>query len=99
MNQNMQGTRLSDQERMNDLMTQEKYLINSYSTFVPEASCPNLRKVLTDNLNQSCQSQFKIFDQISQLGWYPEKAAQPQDVTTAQQKFSQMKSQMSTPMG
>ncbi len=95
MNQNMPGSNtLNDEQRMNDLLTQEKYLISSYSTFVPEAACPELHQVLTDNLNQSVQSQFQVFQQMEQLGWYPTKPAQQTDVTTAQQKFAQMKTQM-----
>ena len=90
MNQSGQGT-LTDEQRMEDLLTQEKYMISSYSTFVPEASCPELRGVLTENMNQSVQSQFTIFDKMSQLGWYPEKPAQQADIVAAQQKFAQMK--------
>lgn len=95
MNQNVQGMPvLNDQDRMEDLLTQEKYLISSYSTFVPEASCPHLRQVLTDNLNQTVQTQFKVFDQMNNMGWYPTKVAQQNDVKMAQQKFAQMKTQM-----
>ena len=45
MNQNPQNSVLSDQDMMEDLLTQEKYLISSYSTFLPEATCPQLRQV------------------------------------------------------
>ena len=31
---------LTDQDRMEDLLAQEKYLIDGYSTFIPEAACP-----------------------------------------------------------
>lgn len=95
MNQNMPGTQqLNDQQRMEDLLTQEKYMISSYSTFVPEATCPQLRQVLTDNLNQSVQSQFTVYQKMDSMGWYPAKPAQQNDVQTAQQKFAQMKQQM-----
>lgn len=96
MNQSMpmQNTQLNDQQRMEDLLTQEKYMISSYSSFLPEASCPQLRQVLTENLNQSAQSQFTVYSQMDQMGWYPAKPAQQADVTAAQQKFAQMKSQI-----
>ena len=39
-------TALNDQDRLEDLLSQEKYLISAYGTFIPEASCPQLRQVL-----------------------------------------------------
>lgn len=42
---------LTDKDRMEDMLTQEKYLISVYSSFIPEADCPQLKTVLTDNFN------------------------------------------------
>jgi len=95
MNTNVQSNvSLNDKERMEDLLAQEKYLITAYSTFIPEASCPNLRQVLTSNFNDCVQNQYQVFDKMSQLGWYPGKAAQQPDVDAARQKFQQMKQQL-----
>ena len=81
---------LNDQDKMEDLMSEEKYLINSYGTFIPEASCPQLRQVLTRNLNECADNQFAIFSQMSQLGWYPTKDAPQADISAAQEKFRQL---------
>lgn len=95
MNQTINGqTQLTDQDRMEDLLTQEKYLITSYSSFIPEASCPQLRQVLTDNFNGCAQNQFSVFDQMSQLGWYQTKDAPMPEVDAARQKYGQMKTQI-----
>ena len=85
---------LSDQERMEDLLTQEKYLINAYGTFIPEATCPQLRQVLSANFNDCVQNQYSLFDQMNQKGWYQTKPAPVPEVDAARQKFSQMKQQM-----
>lgn len=85
---------MTDQERMEDLLTQEKYLINAYGTFIPEATCPQLRQVLTANFNDCVQTQYTLFDQMNQKGWYPVKPAPVQEVDAARQKFSQLKQQM-----
>ena len=85
---------LNDQDRMEDLLSQEKYLMGAYSTFIPEATCPQLRKVLTDNFNDCAQNQYMLFDKMSQMGWYPVKPAPTQEVDAARQKFQQMKAQM-----
>jgi len=85
---------LNDQERMEDLLSQEKYLIDGYATFIPEASCPNLRQVLSENLNGCFANQYTIFDKMSQLGWYPTKNAPQADIDEARQKSDQLKQQL-----
>lgn len=95
MNQNMTGQpMLNDQDRMEDLLSQEKYLVDAYSTFIPEATCPQLRQVLTDNMNQCLQDSYSIFNQMSQLGWYQTKNAPDDEVNSARSKFADLKNQM-----
>ncbi len=94
MNQNAQNAVLSEQDIMEDLLTQEKYLISSYSTFLPEATCPQLRQVLTDNFYECASSQYNVFDRMNQMGWYQTKNAPAPEIQAARQKFQQMKSQM-----
>ena len=93
-NANAYNVSLNDKERMEDLLSQEKFLISAYSTFIPEASCPNLRQVLTTNFNDCVQNQYQVYDKMSQLGWYATKPAQQTDVDTARQKFQQMRQQL-----
>ncbi len=45
-------------------------MISSYSTFLPEATCPQLRQVLTDNFTECATIQYNVFDRMNQLGWY-----------------------------
>lgn len=85
---------MSDQDRMEDLIAQEKYLCTSYSTFIPEATCPQLRQVLTDNLNGCFNNQYAVYDKMSQLGWYPGKSAAQADIDEARQKSAQLKQQL-----
>ena len=85
---------LNDQDKLEDLLSEEKYLINAYGTFIPEATCPQLRQVLTQNFTDCLQNQYAIFDQMSQLGWYQTKNAPAADINTARQKFAQLKQQL-----
>jgi len=94
MNNSANGSCFTDQDRMEDLLAQEKYLIDGYSTFIPEATCPELRQVLTDNMNGCCSSQYAVFDKMRQLGWYTGKNAPQAEIDEAKQKFSQMKQQL-----
>ncbi len=85
---------MSEQDMLNDLLTQEKQFISAYSTFISEASCPNLRHLLMTNFDQVCEDQYQIFDIMRKKGYYQTKDAPDTDVNTAKQKFSQMKSQL-----
>lgn len=85
---------LCDQDKMEDLLSEEKSLIGSYGTLIPEASCPQLRQTLTQNFTECLQNQYTIFDQMAQLGWYPTKAAPAADVNAARDKFSRLRQQL-----
>lgn len=85
---------LTDQDLLEDILSQEKYLISAYSTFIPEATCPQLRQVLIANFSDCVQNQYTVFDQMNQMGMYPVKPAPMQEIETARQKFAQMKQQM-----
>ena len=90
---------LTEQDLMEDLLTSEKYLIGSYSTFIPEAVCPQLKHVLTDNFNGCVLNQPEIFDKMNQLGWYAAKDAPKPEVEAARQKYQQMKQNISAQCG
>ncbi len=84
-------TPLTDQERAFDLLYQEKALMANLASDVQEVSPVGLRQVLQDSFSQMSQDQLEIFQLMQQQGWYPTKAAQPQDVQTAKDKYSQMR--------
>lgn len=85
---------MSEQDILTDLLAMEKQIISSYNTGITEASCPNLRKTLTNSLVGTQQMQFTIFDNMHKQGWYPTKNAPSQDVTNAQNKYSNVKNQL-----
>lgn len=92
---NYQSTEMTEQELLNDLLIQEKEIAKNYTTFITETSCPNMRQVLTDNLNCSLQKQYEVFNIMNNKGWYQTKDAQDQDVQQAKQKFQQLNQQIS----
>lgn len=85
---------LSEQDLLNDLLLQEKQLIGAYSTFITEASCQNLRQVLTTNLTENCNDQYQVFAAMKQKGYYQAKDAPTMDVQSAKQKFQQIQNQL-----
>lgn len=82
---------LNEQDILNDMLMQEKQMISSYSTYITEASCQNLRQVLMNNLNEDCQDQYQVFDNMKRKGYYQTKDASDNEVQDTKQKFQQMK--------
>ena len=82
---------MGENDYLTDMLTTEKHVMNCYSTGIMEASCPNLRQVFTSQYEQSAADQFKIFETMSQRGLYPTPAAPDNEVTQAQQKYTQIK--------
>lgn len=89
-NQQTMPSPMSEKEMLNDLLTQEKALFSSYSYGMTEAGCVNFRDVLRGNMEGLSQDQFNVFDQMNKRGYYPTKAANPQDVQQAKQAVSQL---------
>lgn len=86
-----QHASLSEQELLNDLLNQEKQMVTSYATFLTEASCHNLRKVLSGNLSQTSHDQFQIFEQLRDKGYYQGNDASDQDVLKVKSAYKTMK--------
>lgn len=85
---------LGEKEMLNDILNQEKLMASTYTTAITEASCQNLRKVLTKNMQECCEDQYQVFDRMRTLGFYQTKQADATDVEQAKQKFSQVQQQL-----
>ena len=85
---------MSEQDLLNDLLNQEKQLMSTYSTYISEASCENLRKILVNQFNQTTQDQYQVFDQMRQKGYYQVKDANAQEVQQAKDNFRNMQSEL-----
>jgi len=87
-------TPFNEKEMLNDILNSEKQIASTYTTAITEASCENLRKVLTKNMQDCCDDQYQVFDRMRTLGFYQTKQADSTDVEQAKQKFSQVKQQL-----
>jgi len=85
---------MTEQDLLNDLLNQEKQLMSSYATFIQEASCENLRKILSNQFNQVSQDQYQVFDQMRQKGYYQAKDAQAQEVQQVKDTFRGVQSEL-----
>lgn len=85
---------LTDEDRMEDMLSCEKYLIDGYSTFLPETTDTELRQIFTDNMNACAQDQFTVFEAMSQKGWYQTKNAMSDEVDNTRSKFADLRNKM-----
>ena len=94
MNGNENQIYLTDQDRMQDMLGCEKHLLSVYSTFLPETTDAQLRKIFTDNMTECAQDQLCVFDAMGQQGWQQVKQAQANEVATLRGKFNDLKNKM-----
>lgn len=80
---------LSEQDLLADLMNQEKQLLSTYTAALQESTCPQLRKLLINQLHQASKDQFELLDQMRQKGYYQSKDATAAEV---RQTMSSLKS-------
>lgn len=87
------GTELNDRDRLNDMLSTEKYLANGFNTFVTETSNQNLYNDVLHILNETHHAGRNIFNLMFEKGWYSLKQEQPQQIAKEHQKFSGYESQ------
>lgn len=85
---------MSEKDLLNDLLNQEKQLMSSTATFIQESSCENLRRMLTDQFEQTSKDQFTIFDHMRQKGYYPTNDADTKKVQQAKATFKNMQKEL-----
>lgn len=89
----VKGPEMNDRDRVNDILSYEKYLTTGYNTGLNEMQNPQLRQVIGSILNDAHQTQFQLFDAMFQKGWYKMKAAEQQEVSQAHTQFNNYKTQ------
>jgi spore coat protein CotF len=85
---------LSEQDLLNDLLNQEKQMVTSYATYLTEASCHNLRKLLSSQLSQTSHDQYQVFEQMRDKGYYQGKDASDQEVQQVKSNFKAMQDEL-----
>lgn len=84
----------SEQELLNDLLNQEKQMVTTYAAFLTEASCHNLRKLLSGQLNQTSHDQYQVFEQMRDKGYYQGKDASDQEVSQVKSAYKAMRDEL-----
>ncbi len=89
-----QHPNMTEKELLADLLNQEKQMMSLYATGIQEASCKNLRKVLSSQFNQTSQDQYELFDQMREKGYYQTQDAVSQRVQQVKNTYKIMQTEL-----
>jgi spore coat protein CotF len=89
----VKGPEMNDRDRINDILSLEKYLSNGYNTAINEASNDQLFQMQLGLLNEVHQAQRDLFNLMHQKGWYKLEAADMNKVTQKAQQFANYRTQ------
>ncbi len=91
----MTGNIMTEKDMLQDILVLEKDIVKTYASYLIEASCENLRGVLSKNLKDSADGQYGVFNTMNTRDMYPVKEAPATEVQQAKKKFSGISQQLS----
>ena len=83
----MQAYKLSDQQKMADMLATEKYMTSVYNSFCCEAATPSVKSALCSLLQDEHTLQSELFTEMSARGWYQVEKADENKINNAKMKF------------
>jgi len=87
-------TAFNVRDRLNDVLSSEKYLIESYTIGSREILCEQLYSLVNNNINNTRQVHRNVLEQIFNLGEYQADTASQQQIDDAFDMFSNYKVQL-----
>jgi spore coat protein CotF len=76
-----------DKDKMNDLLSAEKFLEGTHSTFLLESATPEVKHCLLSLLQDTHSMQQQIFVEMQGRGWYQTPKAEDQKLMQTKQTF------------
>lgn len=89
-----QDTTLCEKDALQDLLDAEKLLMNYYATALTEGSCRPLRRQLMKLYSEHADTQFAVFEQMLQRGYYEVQPAEKMMIDEKTELFSKVKKQL-----
>ena len=79
----------TEEQRMLDLLSSQKYVAGMYNSFCCEASTGAVRSCLFSILQDEHRIGEEIFSEMNVRGWYPTPKAEDRKLESAKSKFGQ----------
>jgi spore coat protein CotF len=86
-------SQMNDRDFLNDVLTTEKYMTSSYSTFLHEASHQQLYQDMLNIFTETQNCQRELYNLMFKKGWYKIEAADRQKLQQSYQQFQGYASQ------
>ncbi len=90
---NQPGSSMPERDLMNDVLSSQKFITDTYNTYTNECATPNVRDGFLSILSEEHQIQSEVFDLMKQRGWYQVPAADQQKVSQAKQQYQNQQAQ------
>lgn len=84
---------MNDRDFTSDLLTMEKYMTDSYSTFLNEASHQALYQDVLSIFTETQNEQRHLYNLMFQKGWYKLEGADSQKLQQSYQQFQEYSNQ------
>ena len=78
-----------EKQKMNDLLSSEKFLTGIYNTYRLEAATGSVKSCLATLHEDEHRIADEIFTEMNARGWYPTECAEATKVQSTKQKFEQ----------
>ncbi|PWA12062.1 hypothetical protein DCC39_08050 [Pueribacillus theae] len=79
---------MNDRDRLNDMLSTEKYMTDGYDTALNEASHEQLYQDILMIYTETQNCQRDLFNLMFKKGWYKLEAADGQQLQQSQQQFA-----------
>ncbi|NPV26049.1 MAG: spore coat protein [Firmicutes bacterium] len=90
----VKGSEFNDRDRLNDILSFEKYLTVGYNISVNEANNDLLYHDLLQILNDTHQNQRQLYKLMFNKGWYKETVADQQEINQTATQFTNYQTQL-----
>ena len=94
MKQSKKDIMLCEKDALQDLLDAEKLLMNYYATALTEGSCRPLRRQILKLYGEHADTQFSVFEQMVQRGYYQTQPAEKMMIDEKTETFSKVKKQL-----
>ncbi len=85
---NGQCNKMTEQEKMTDLLCSEKYLSDVYSIYCCETATPTLKNCLMAIWEDEQRIHGELFSEMSTRGWYQTEKAEEKKLNETRQRFA-----------
>lgn len=82
-----ESPQMSERDFLNDILSTEKHMVDSYAIAMTEASHSQLYQDIHSIYDETIDCQRDLFDLMFRKGWYSFDAAQAQALTQEHQQF------------